>query len=98
MATSHVASFAIVLFRCRGGVGGVTAAPGSAALPEGAAALFAGAVALAASTLVAAVVLIAVMADTVSVRGDAAPVPVLLLFAVCGGASLCGVFAAGAMV
>ena len=98
MATSHAGSFAAVLFRCRRGVGGVTAAHGSAARPEGAAALFAGAVALAASTLVSAGVVIAVMADTMSVRGDAAPVAVLLLVFVCGGAPLCGVFAAGAMV
>ena len=51
MATSHVASFAVVFVQVPEGVGGVTAAPGSAALPEGAAALFAGAVALAASIL-----------------------------------------------
>ena len=47
--------------------------------------------------LVAAVVVIALMADTMSVRGEAAPVAVLLLFPVCGGASLCGAFAAGSM-
>ncbi len=76
MATSHVESFAVVVFRCRRGVGAGSATRGGAALPAAVAALPAAAPVLPGTAwgFVAAVV-------DVLVRGAATPEAFWLLFA-----------------